>query len=86
MTKEEMEEKYNEVYPFFKERAAVKLNHKYGHINKEGEIVTPIIFDNVGSFGGNSSSFVIINGNYGKVDLDGNIIQGWKELIRGVFK
>lgn len=46
--KEIVTPKYEEVSDFYQGRAAVRLNGKWGAIDKHGEIVVPIIYDKIG--------------------------------------
>ena len=39
---------YEEASDFYEGRAAVRLNSKYGAIDKRGEIVVPLIHDKIG--------------------------------------
>lgn len=70
--------KYKKTGNFENGRAWVWLDNKWGHINAEGEVTTPIIYDRVGDFsrgytGDSVFASVSINGNYGKVGINGNL-------------
>ena len=77
-------DKYTWVSAFTNGRAAVYLNNKYGHVDEDGRITTPIIYDNIGHFDGDRAG-VSLNENWGKVDLNGKVVEGWHYLIRGAF-
>ena len=65
--------KYDEVTPYHEEFAAVKLNNKWGFIDKEGKEITPIKYDNVTRFGKNMAH-VELNQKHGFINTDGKKI------------
>jgi hypothetical protein len=77
-------DKYDKVGDFYEGRARVILNNKYGHVNKDGKITTPIIYDYIWFFE-KGKTRVSLNGKYGYVDKDGKVVEGFRELIRGCF-
>ena len=78
-------DKYDYVGSFCEDRALVELNSKYGHVDKNGKVTTPIIYSGIGSFHGDRA-VVELNHKYGYVDKNGKIIDGWHDLIIGAFK
>ena len=65
-------DKYDYISKFFNNIACIKINNKYGLINKKGEEITPIIYDSIKT-DGKKMSTVIINNLIGYIDDDGNI-------------
>jgi len=62
--------KYDKVWDFFSEWTAVKLNGKWGYIDKTGKEVIPLKFDNVFEFDGRVA-YVKFNGKWGYSDITG---------------
>jgi hypothetical protein len=79
-------DKYDEVGDFHGGRTYVVLNNKSGHVDENGNITTPIIYDDVGLFAANGAAWVQISGVMGYVDKSGKVIYGWHDLIKGCFK
>ena len=71
-TKENWKKKYDTVGSFSDGRAWVELNGKYGHVDKNGKITTPIKYDDVGYFD-EGRAVVILNEKYGHVDKNGKV-------------
>ena len=65
--------KYTDVCSFFEGLAWVKLNGKYGYINKTGDEIIPLKYDGVGSFS-EGLSMVSLDGKYGFIDKTGKEI------------
>jgi len=76
--------KYDIVGKFFEGRAIVRLNNKSGHVDLNGKVTTPIIYNLVGSFY-EGRAWVYLNNKKGHVNLDGKVIEGKRNLIRGIF-
>lgn len=53
--------------------APVNLDGKWGYINKKDETVIPFLFEEAYSFKNNSAA-IMINGKYGLIDINGNLI------------
>ncbi len=64
---------FEEAYPFFEDLACVKINGKYGYINKAGEIVIKPEYDTIGYFY-SGISFQLKNNLYGAIDTSGKVI------------
>jgi len=77
--------KYAGVGGFKEGRAWVFLNNKYGHVNLDGKVTTPIIYDYVGPFSEGRAE-VDLNNKWGHVDLEGKVIEGKYDLIIGCFE
>ena len=75
MTKEQIKKKLNLylVGEFYEGRALVVKNGKWGHVDLNGNITTPIIYDGVGHFQ-EGRAWVKKNGKEGYVDLNGKIV------------
>lgn len=65
-----IEAKYDEAYGFSEGFAQVKLNDKWGVVNKEGEEVIPLKYDGVENFD-QGFARVRLTGKFGYVDLTG---------------
>ncbi len=70
---------YNKAGNFVRGRACVRLGDKWGHIDTCGKITTLIIYEKASDFSGSyngDSTFasVMLNGKYGKVGLNGNLV------------
>ncbi len=78
-------DKYDKVWEFREGRASVKLNNKYGHVDTNGNIITPIIFDNVSHFE-KGGAMIELNDVLGYVDSKGRVTGGHRALLRGVFR
>jgi hypothetical protein len=74
-----IEPTYEDAHPFKEDYAAVKLNGKWGYINRKGEIVVKPRYDFVFDFF-NGLSVVVVgealyrDSNWGVIDREGNII------------
>jgi hypothetical protein len=79
-------DKYNKVGKFYEGRAIVILNNKEGHVDKNGNVTTPVIYDFVGDFHGGRAWVESSNGKHGYVDKNGKVIDGFHDLIVGAFK
>lgn len=64
---------FEEAYPFSEDLACVKINGKYGYINKAGEIVIDPIYDNF-SFFYCGFTIQLKDGLYGCLDTNGNVV------------
>lgn len=53
-------------------RHSVLLGGKFGHVDLDGNVTTPIIYDGVWDFLGERAR-VGLNGKFGHVDLSGNV-------------
>jgi len=88
MTEEEIKKKLNLEYvsTFNEGRAWVEKNNKYGHVDKKGNITTPIIYDGVGEFGEGISQ-VRINDLRFYINKEGYPIEheDFYNLIKGIF-
>lgn len=58
---------------FREDRAIVRKNDKYGHVDRNGKVTTPIIYDHVDQFY-EGRAIVKKNNKWGHIGLDGNII------------
>lgn len=87
MTKKEITKKYNLSYVGPAHDNMLRVKNKddlWGHVNRNGEITTPIIFDGVGVFFKGKAE-VTINDHDGEINKEGEIVDGYYELIRGIF-
>jgi len=75
MTKEQIKKKLNldKIYNFQEGRAAVEKNNKWGHVDLDGKVTTPIVYEYVSSFK-EGRAWVQKNGKWGHVDLDGKVV------------
>jgi WG containing repeat len=70
---------YTKTGNFEKGRAWVWKGDKWGHIDQTGKVTTPIIYERANDFGGQYTgdslfSGVMLNGKYGKVGINGNLV------------
>lgn len=83
-------DKYENVGEKKEGRYRVKLNGKWGHVDKNGKVTTPIIYGYTNDFYNGQSSIQIIIGleiyNNFFVDKDGKLKGKTKKVIRGVFE
>ena len=63
--------KYDDAYNFSEGLALVKLNGKYGYIDKQGNEVIPLKYDYANNFL-EGLALVRLNGKYGYIDKQGN--------------
>jgi hypothetical protein len=66
-------EKYAIVGSFYEGRAMVRINRKYGYVDKHGNEVIAIKYDKVGNFQ-EGRAWVRLNRKYGFVDLQGDVL------------
>ena len=66
--------KYDDASSFREGLAAVKINNKYGFIDKTGTVVIPAKFDGAGYFD-NGKAQVVLNGRWFYIDRNGNEVQ-----------
>ncbi len=78
-------DKYDYVSDFQEGRAIVVKNGKYGHVDKNGNVTTPIIYDLIDHFKEGRAE-VGLDGKQGHVDKNGKVIEGHYDLIIGAFK
>lgn len=64
---------FEEAYPFLEDLACVKIDGKYGYINKAGEVVIPPTYDSYSYFFA-GISIQTKNGLKGCIDTKGNVI------------
>lgn len=69
--------KYTDVCSFFEGLAWVKLNGKYGYINKIGEIIIPFNYDDAGYFM-EGMTYVKLDGKMGFIDKTGKVVIPFK--------
>ena len=67
------------------DRAWVKKDGKYGFIDKQGKLVIPIQYDNIGGFA-EGLARVQQNGKYGFLDKSGNTAIPFKFKNAGSFE
>ena len=68
--------KYEWSDDFHEGLAAVLLNYKWGFINRDGEEVIPLVYEEVLAPGFcNGMATVMLNGEWVKIDVNGNVIQ-----------
>ena len=74
MTSEQIKKKLNldRIANFSENRARVLKNNKYGHVDLNGKVTTPIIYDDAGNFY-EGRAYVEKNGKEGHVDLNGKV-------------
>ncbi len=70
---------YKKVGDFHQGRAWVWKGDKWGHIDRTGKVTTPIIYDKATGFssqytGDSLFASVTLNGKYGKVGINGNLV------------
>ena len=65
--------KYDEAYSFRDGLAPVKLNGKYGFIDKTGSEVIPLIYEGASTFS-EGLAVVKTNGKYGFIDKKGKLV------------
>lgn len=70
---------------FLEDRAWVKKDGKYGFIDKQGKLVIPIQYDNIGGFA-EGMARVQQNGKYGFLDKNGNTAIPFKFKNAGSFE
>ncbi|SFO99301.1 WG containing repeat-containing protein [Chitinophaga sp. YR627] len=67
--------KYEEMGPFSNGLAFVKLDHKYGYVNKEGEEVIAVQFDSCSNFEETGVAHVWNNGISFYIDKQGKVVK-----------
>jgi len=66
---------FDDANNFYEGLAAVKINNKWGYIDKTGNIIIPPQFDDVYGYGFSEGlAKVRINGKYGYIDQTGNVV------------
>jgi len=65
---------YDELFPFLYGIAKVRIGNKYGIINENNEIVIPIKYDRLPSYGGDGLFHVFLNGKDYFIDWDDNVV------------
>lgn len=76
------------MFDFKDDMAMVKLNGKYGHVNRQGKIVVPIIYDNATAFESGKAAVQIggLWGQWGFVDKTGQlIIKPQFDYVKGFY-
>ena len=73
---ENWRDEYDGVGSFIEGRAWVALGGKEGHVNRAGEVTTPIIYDSVGIFIG-GLAWVRLGNKEGHINLAGEVT--WNE-------
>ena len=63
---------YDSISGFRDGLAWVQLDRKWGFVDKSGEVVVPIIYDNVGSFFYEGLAAVMLDGKWGFIDKSGS--------------
>lgn len=78
---------FDEAYPFSEDLACVKINGRYGYIDKTGEVVIKPKYDTIGYFH-SGFSLQIKNNLYGVIDKSGKVIIPfeYQELSTGTEK
>jgi hypothetical protein len=71
MNKDKWRNKYDKIGDFYAGRAKVRLNKKYGFVDKHGNEVTPLKYDYIGEFR-EGRARVRLNGKRGFIDMNGN--------------
>lgn len=88
MTEEQIKEKYgyDNVNDFYNEKAVVVKGTRWGHVDSNGNIITPIIYDFADDFY-KGKALVVLNGNDGYVDLNGNLYPEYQHIfIQSAFE
>lgn len=67
-------DKYDSVGDFFDGRAWVRIGKKWGHVDENGDVTTPIEYDSVGSFY-RGRAWVLLNEKWGRVDKQGKELE-----------
>ena len=80
---------FSEARPFERGVAIVKIDNRYGAIDKLGNTVIPVEFDSIDTFGrGNDCNITVAckNGKYGVIDRLGNTVIDFKyDYLRSCF-
>ena len=83
-TSKDWRKKYDYVGYFREGLATVKLNGKWGSINKKGEIVIPLKYDQIGDFH-EGLAIVELNGKWGFINTEGQEVISIKYDFVGSF-
>lgn len=76
--------RFDMICDFYSDLAAVRIGTKNGYINRKGQIVIPLIYDEVSSFYDNGVADVVKNGRKYLIDTTGAVIGGPSEDETGL--